>query len=274
MPGDEQTALPGFGTVKFALKVQNANIEVSAELPEGQVRPGVLLPMVQGMANLLADLTARSAESMGRKVSCREGCSACCYHPVPITPVEARMLAEWIEGQSEDRRAELRERFQRTAAKLEDAGIARSVRDLSGRVVAGALHEMGLKYFALGVPCPFLENDRCCAYEVRPLRCREYMVVSPAENCREPELKETVSVLPPVLLSQILNQWDTSGDEQPEELILLAMLDEWVQRHPVEEDRAHRTSPELLKEFLHKFAKDAAEAPDTPRLKGGAAAAQ
>ena len=94
------------------------------------------------------------------------------------------------------------------------------------------------------------------------MRCREYLVVSPAEQCAHPATKEIVSIKPPVLLSRILARWDPNGDPQPEELILLTMLDEWIACHPANQDRPHRTSPELLQEFLRAFAKDAADVPN------------
>jgi hypothetical protein len=40
------------------------------------------------------------------------------------------------------------------------------------------------------------------------------------------------------------------------ELILLTMLDEWSASYPAGEDRATRTAPELLHEFLCTFASE------------------
>ncbi len=261
MPGNA-TEPPGSGTLRFALKVQDCNIEVSAQLPGGTVGPTALLPILQGLSNSMSDLAARGAAQVGEQVSCREGCAACCRHPVPLTPLEARMLSEWLDQQPEGRKAVLRERIRKAAARLEEAGIARRLRESTYTSGRSALHALGLEYFALGIPCPFLEEERCSIYSIRPMRCREYMVVSPAERCAHPDTKEIVSVKPPVLLSQILAQWDVNGDRQPHELILLTMLDEWVAQHPAKEDRAHRTAPEMLKEFLQAFARDAQHATD------------
>ncbi len=120
---------------------------------------------------------------------------------------------------------------------------------------------LGLRYFALGIPCPFLEDERCTIHSIRPLRCREYMVASPAENCAHPETKEVIGVKPPVLLSRVLGRWNTSGEAHNSEFILLTMLDEWSASHPAGEDRATRIAPELLHEFLHTFASENAAEP-------------
>ncbi len=255
----------GYGTVQFALKVQNANIEMRAQLPQGAVSPTVLLPILQSLSNSLCELTVQTASRLGEQLSCREGCGACCRQAVPISPVEARAIAEWLDQQPEERQAVLRRRFRRAVARLEESGIAQEIRDRKDLADRAAMHELGLRYFALGIACPFLEEERCTIHEMRPLRCREYLVVSPAKHCAHPATKEIVGIKPPVLLSQILAGWDTNGETRPPELILLTMLEEWIAKHPAEQDRPCRTSPELLQEFLRAFAKDAADAPSDPR---------
>ena len=250
---------------QFALKVRDATIEVRAELPQGPVRPGVLLPILQGLSNSMSELAEQGAKKLGEQVSCREGCGACCRQAVPITPVEARAIAEWLDQQPTERQALLRERFRRAAARLEEAGIAQALREVGPEISREALHDLGLRYFEIGIACPFLEEERCSIHEIRPLRCREYLVVSPAELCAHPREKGIAGIKPPVMLSQILAQWDVNGDQQARTLILLTMLEEWVEKHPARDDRPHRTSPELLQEFLRAFARDAETAPADPR---------
>lgn len=266
MSGTPQTQAPGFKTVEFALQVQNATIEARAQLPEGPVRPGVLLPILQGLSNSMTDLAVLGASQLGQQLSCREGCGACCRQAVPIAPVEARAIAEWLDDQPAERQAVLRERFRQAAARLEESGIAQEVRQAGPSAGREQMHELGLRYFALGIPCPFLEHERCTIHDIRPLRCREYLVVSPAEHCAHPRTRQIVGVRPPVLLSRILAQWDANGDSGPRTLILLTMLDEWVAAHPAADDRPHRTSPELLQEFLHAFANQAQAAPLDPHI--------
>jgi Fe-S-cluster containining protein len=265
MPGNGEAQSPGLGTVQFALKIQDATVEFRAQLPEGPVRPAVLLPILQSLSDSMTGITERNLDRLGTKISCREGCGACCRQAVPISPVEAGALAEWLGQQPEERQRVLRERFRQAAARLEESGIAGDVRELEKMPDRETAHQLGLRYFALGIACPFLEEERCTVHTIRPLRCREYMVVSPAEHCAHPATSDIVGVKPPVLLSNILSRWDTNGDAQTPELILLTMLEEWSARHATDESRPHRTSPELLQEFLHAFAHEADAAPADPR---------
>lgn len=262
----ESAASPKTGVARFTLNVQGRAIEVSTELPEGPVPALALLPVLQGLSNSLSEMTVERAARAGKPLSCHDGCGACCRHAVPIAPAEARLLSEWMAAMPGERRSVLRERFRRAAERLEESGIAQEIRDARGGGDSGsgsggggraAMHDLGMRYFALGIACPFLEEERCSIYEIRPMRCREYLVVSPAENCAEPASHEIVSVKPPVLLSQILERWSTDGDQQAQELVLLTMLDEWMANHPAQDDQPHRTAPELLGEFLRAFARDA-----------------
>lgn len=260
MSNTHETSSPGFGIARFALQLEDANIKIEAELPEGKVAPAVLLPVLRNLSDSMSELTVRRAGRVGKSLSCTEGCGACCRQAVPITAVEARAIAEWLSEQPDDRQAELRARFQQAAAKLEGSGITSELRTAVGTKRRDAIHELGLRYFALGIPCPFLEQERCTIHEIRPLRCREYLVVSPPAHCAQPDVDGVVNIKPPVMLSQILARWDVNGDPQQREPILLTMLDEWLAQHPADQDAAHRTAAELLEEFLRAFACDASAA--------------
>ncbi len=246
---------PQLKTLQFALKIQGVRVDVSAQLPDGPVRPAVLLPIIQDLSDSISNLTERESARQDKPISCREGCGACCRQAVPISPVEARMLSEWIAAQPEEKREVLHARFHAAAARLEESGMANEIRNAPLSDKAG-MHALGLRYFALGIPCPFLEDERCTIHPIRPLRCREYMVVSRAEHCAHPETKEIIGLKPPVLLSRVLGKWNASGDTHSSEFILLTMLDEWAASCPATEDHPTRTAPGLLQEFLHTFASE------------------
>ena len=253
-------------TLEFSLKIQGATINVSAQLPDGPVRPAVLLPIIQNLSSSISTVTENEAARVGKPISCREGCGACCRQAVPISAVEARALSEYIESQPGERREVLRFRFRAAAARLEEARLAQEIRALSSPLEKEKAHALGLRYFALGIPCPFLEDERCTVHSIRPLRCREYLVASPAEHCAHPETKEIIGVKPPVLLSRVLGKWNTSGDATSSDFILLTMLDEWIAAHPISEDRALRSAPELMQEFLHTFASENTSMPGDTNL--------
>ena len=100
----------------------------------------------------------------------------------PLALPEARRIRDLVEGLPEPRRTRVKERFAAARARLADAGLLAS---LEGPQTVGPRETLqhGEAYFALGVACPFLEDESCSIYEERPLICREYVVVSPPERC-------------------------------------------------------------------------------------------
>ena len=45
------------------------------------------------------------------------------------------------------------------------------------------------------MPAPFLEEESCSIHPDRPMACREYLVTSPAENCRAPRADNVEKVV-------------------------------------------------------------------------------
>jgi uncharacterized protein len=69
-------------------------------------------------------------------MSCKNGCSACCHYKINLSPIEV----EYIE---------------------KNTLIHRSINIAPGRNFHGE-------------PCPFLKNNSCSIYEVRPFVCRKH----------------------------------------------------------------------------------------------------
>lgn len=118
-------------------------------------------------------------------MSCRVGCTACCHdNPRGVTGVEierlARLVDTWPDG------AAVRARFAALAARTTDAETWRRLRE----------------------PCPLLEDGRCRAYSHRPIACRAFVALTPADWCdpAHPSYAERVNphLDPPQVLLQIL----------------------------------------------------------------------
>ena len=107
---------------------------------------------------------------------------------------EARALRVLVDGLPAARRARIEGRFQEASARLAAAGLREPFLHPTAEVAARR-QELGLAYFRLGIPCPFLEDECCSIHPQRPLACREYLVTSPAAYCAQPS-GEQVRVLP------------------------------------------------------------------------------
>lgn len=115
---------------------------------------------------------ARASRRNGSPVSCRAGCGACCRHVVPVSPPEAWMLADLVAAMPPRRRAAVQSRFL-------DARLALERHFSPHHPLFAIAHE----YFALGIACPFLENESCSIHANRPSICREHLVTTPSNMC-------------------------------------------------------------------------------------------
>jgi Fe-S-cluster containining protein len=93
-------------------------------------------------------------ERRGHRVACHKGCHVCCLKPaVPITPLEFK-------------------------------GISWYVSENMGEPVRSKVREQLLKHQE-STACPFLVEQECSIYPVRPLACRQFYMFR--EVCKEGE---------------------------------------------------------------------------------------
>ena len=206
--GQSQTT----STATLRLKVGDLSIAHPITVPNGAVPATAVLPALQGLVNA----TVGAAE-VGQVISCRKGCGACCRQRVPISRTEGEALLVLVEAMPEDRRRSVRARFAEAEARIAAAGLD----DRAGR----SDREISVAYFALGVPCPFLEDESCSIHPDRPLVCRVYLVTSPAELCAGPQ-QEGVTPVPVPKLSLAARRLQ----DESETWFPLALLMAWSGR--------------------------------------------
>lgn len=113
---------------------------------------------------------------------------------------------------------------------------------------------MGRDYFALGVPCPFLEDESCSIHPERPLTCREYLVTSPAEHCAKPTPVAVEGVhLPGSLWMAFARLCDPSPEAEPIGWVPLVLAPEWAASH--REGPPLRPAPDVLRELIARFTR-------------------
>lgn len=140
-----------------------------------------------------------------RRVACDDGCSACCSSYVRATPAEGLLVASHLLRPEQDAartrflerlpgwREGARELGPRIEALLEDG-------DRSDAAEA-AYMELSTEYLRRGNRCPFLTDDRCDIYPVRPSVCRSVYVVETGRYCQPDQGR-----LPEVVLSPVLDE--------------------------------------------------------------------
>ncbi|UYN97184.1 MAG: YkgJ family cysteine cluster protein [Enhydrobacter sp.] len=225
----------GTSTATLRLTVGALRIAHSITVPSRAVAASDVVPALQGLVNAVVE----TAET-GKAISCRRGCGACCRQLVPISRTEGERLLQFVESMPAGRRAMLEARFADAEGKVVAAGLADRV-DKSDR-------ELSTAYFALGVPCPFLEEESCSIHAERPLVCREYLVTSPAELCAGPKQDGVTPVAVPKLSMAARKLQDDADDWFP-----LALLLRWARARPGQSTK--RSGPEWIQRFLRQIGR-------------------
>jgi len=238
-------SLPERVTVDFRLRWKGRQLQARIPLPTVPMTPRAFLPLAQQLGSAVASLAEAAIRDQGQEISCKAGCGACCRQAVPITETEARYIRDLIEGLPEPRRQMIRDRFTAGRRRLAEAGLLEALQNLAD---APDSLPVGLEYFRLGIACPFLEDESCSIHEQRPVSCREYLVTSPAENCRILSA-ETVRQIPlptrPMPAFSILDGRTPTGRVR---CVVLLLAPEWAEENP--EPEATETGPELFARFV------------------------
>jgi len=222
-------------TATLRLTIGELKVVHPITVPSAAVPATEIVPALQGLVNAVV-----AAAETGKTISCRKGCGACCRQLVPISRTEGERLLQLIEAMPAARREALTRRFDAAAAAIEAAGL----KDRSDRTD----RELSLAYFALRVPCPFLEDESCSIHAERPLVCREYVVTSPAELCAGPTQEGVTPVAVPKVSPAARRLQDDEDDWFP-----LALLLDWARTRPRSTRR--RAGPEWIQRFVERMSR-------------------
>lgn len=245
MPEEEREAF------QLELTVCERTINAHINVPKALMRITDLLPILHSFDDAVIAMAADKAQSEGKTISCKAGCGACCRQLTPVSEAEAVYLAEIVAETPAERQKEIRERF-RLAVEALDKDLAERLRDTSPLDTRDKRRAIGEEYFRLGIACPFLEEESCSIHPQRPMSCREYLVTSPAENCRKPSAETIQPVETPLKLSPLLYRFgDGEGKDRMRWLPLTLAL-EWAARR---DERSEKRWPgaELFKRFTQSI---------------------
>lgn len=183
-----------------------------------------MLPLFQNITDKVVDIAAAEASEQGERISCRSGCSACCSQLVPISKAEAVSLLKLIESLPGARQSEIKSRFEYNMAVLEEAGLLDELEQAASDHDKERLRSIGLKYFRLDLPCPFLRDQSCSIHPYRPLSCREFLVVSDPGYCADPDPEHVKNVALPKTVSPIIYEMCSRDQSRDRGFIPLVRL--------------------------------------------------
>lgn len=243
-------------TVGIELAVSGRKLKLQLSLSTKPVKLTDLLPTLRSLSDALGGAALAAAEGAGERLSCRQKCAACCRHLVALEETEARRIAELVEEIDEPWRSKIKARLKAALQEVEAAGLLPRYREME-KVTKADFLSFALEYFARKIPCPFLEDESCLIYEERPFVCRQYLVVSPAENCGTMTMETANSVKSLNFHSDVpgaLAKVERDLSPHPRKRIPMLLALEWAAAQP--EETAMRSELDLMHAFFSELCEE------------------
>jgi len=241
----------------LALDLPEGRIQAQIELSPNAERLVDLTYKMLDISSTVADMGVRAAHRLGLTVACHRGCAHCCRQLVPLSAPEAAMVFEFVMTLAEPRRSEISGRFSAAVTRLEKMGLLSELKRLQDPAISGREQTAITRtYFEQQIACPFLDDECCSIYAVRPSMCREYLVCSPADNCRNP-YEQRIDKLPVSMrLSQALSHiWAGLTQTRPV-LVPFILALQWTADNPASRTMAAKPGP-LLHVLLKRISETA-----------------
>src|SRR5256886_14680749 len=240
--------------LEVAVKTPAGLLTTPVEVPTGFVPVSAIVPLMRRIGEQAEALEERKSITAGGTISCKKGCAACCRMLVPVSAPEAFALKDMIAKMPAGRRQATVKNVAAARSRLERAGLLARLTEIaetSRQLSDEEMEPINRDYYALRMPCPFLENEVCSIYEGRPAAWRQLLVTSPAETCQD-MVNNPVRPLPvPVRMSTVLGLLWSELSGGPARLIPLPVALEWAERHATEGARNWKGTS-LLESALDK----------------------
>lgn len=108
---------------------------------------------------------------------CLSGCAHCCHQNIPVHAAEEHIITEFVDREfSEEQKDALSGRLHAWFSFMNENTPNRY---LSAKDIL----EFGAKLISQRVPCPFLIDNLCSIYPVRPITCRTFYVSDNPDKC-------------------------------------------------------------------------------------------
>lgn len=253
-PVSNQTLVEHF---EISLHTPSGEVTTAVGVPTSFVPITAILPLMRSLGEEVQALEQRRLVEAGRTVSCQKGCAACCRMLVPISVPEAFALAQAIDRLEQSERSRRLAKLDLAQQQLARAGLLTKLSSLAESpdpVNDEAVEPLNRAYYALRMPCPFLDDEVCSIYADRPAACRELAVTSPATECQD-MTRHTVQPIPvAVRISTALSLLWADLTATTPRLIPLPLAVDWAKRHQAEQTQRW-AGTDLFEKALDKIGR-------------------
>ncbi|MBT3311764.1 MAG: hypothetical protein HN379_07205 [Desulfobacteraceae bacterium] len=132
---------------------------------------------------------AETNTSKDEKITCRKGCTYCCFHYVTVSLAHGIVIVDYLY-----KRKALLKQFVDNYEKWYGKGflISDSIDNMRIQAFSSSIpidriitdtRPLSQHYLEMNIQCPFLADNKCFIYDVRPTSCSGHYSVSPPDWC-------------------------------------------------------------------------------------------
>jgi Fe-S-cluster containining protein len=254
MPSNNVVTPQASERFEISLNTPAGRLTTAVDVPTAFVPVTAIVPLMRRLGEEAQALEETRSSEIGNVRSCQKGCAACCRMLVPLSPPEAFAVREFVRALPTEQQDRIAARLAEARSILLTHGLWNQLTELaesSQKPDDDLLEPINQAYYALRMPCPFLEDNLCSIYSERPAACRELLVTSPAELCQDMAMNPVVPIPVPVRIGPVLGLlWGELTNTQPK-LIPLPIALDWTERHQKENHRTWQGT-QLLDAALDK----------------------
>lgn len=216
-------------------------LDFAISAADSTARISDLVPMAQKLCDKIVGSAIENTDRRGDKVTCERGCKHCCSYMVSLSSAEAfKIRDEILAMPTKEQRQSIRKMMTASRHILNKSLPVNTdtIDDSSSEHIQS--QNLSHWYGSLDLACPFLENNSCSIYSMRPLVCREHLAVSEAFTCKfsSPGMPRTVNL--PVNISEVLMKTVNKLENTDDEAIIFPLVMLWSE---AEVDRSQRLWP-------------------------------
>ena len=220
--------------IDITITTSSGDLQAQIDVPTNLIPLSQIVPLIRSLGDQAQELEITKTIRAGKTISCQKGCAACCRPMIPVSPPEAFALVEIMNTLSPEHQNQIRQKLAATKDRLQKSGILIYLQDLVNSPSQASdkdLDSLNRVYYALRLPCIFLEDEVCTIYDHRPAGCRGHLVTSPPEWCQDMDNNPIEELHVPLRAGTALSfLWSTLSHE-PVRLLPLPLAIEWAEMH-------------------------------------------
>lgn len=130
------------------------------------------------------------ARIRGKDITCQPGCANCCSQHIGATLQEAEAIVYYLYTQGEEALTFFIGNYKIWRGRVGKEPLFDKLNQTAASTFEGFYEEkrqeflrISGSYGRLNIPCPFLKNNYCIIYPVRPKACASVVSISPPSHC-------------------------------------------------------------------------------------------